>query len=336
MGHDYACSGHCGVRPLCNLSSEIFVSDGQDSDGAYRIEWNPPPSKPDGIVIPDKIRSGKPATISWGVATDPEGGSVGYQLERKIDSGGWSSIYRGINRNYADTITKGWVTVAYRVKAYDNHNAESSYQTGPTRTIVNNEDPVINTGQTALGQKTGSFNVPYSVSDSDAEQTLTATEYIDGAQKRKHTVMAGQSYNLQVTKEEWQKLLNASHTLKIAAADSEGGTAEKVFTFSKNETEIELKLKTPLAADDRVTKAIVSVVATIPQGATMTVEVCNNGNDAAPAWEDATQAVLRNQKIFIKNETKTASKWGFNVRVKVKRNGATGDCFIESIGGNYE
>ena len=328
--------GHFGVRPLCNLKSDILVSDNPESDGAYRIEWNQPPTTPNGIYVPSVIRSNKTTEITWGASMEPEGGSVGYQLERKIDSGGWNSIYRGINRNYTDTITKGWQTVAYRVKAYDNYNAESSYQTGPTRTVVNNADPVINAGQTALGQKTGPFNVSYSVSDSDAGQTLTVTEYIGGVQKRKHTVTAGQSYNLQVTKEEWQKLLNASHTLKIVVADSEGGTAEKVFTFLKNEIEIELKLKTPLATDDRVTKATVSVVATIPQGATMTVEVCNNGNDATPSWEDATQAVLRNRKIFIKNTTKTAPNWGFNVRAKVKRNGAVGDCFIESIGGNYE
>lgn len=331
-----AYSGIYGVRPLCNLKSDILVSDSTDSDGAYRIEWNQPPTTPSGINVPTVVRSNKTAEITWGASTDPEGGSVGYQLERKVDSGSWQNIYRGINRNYTDTITKGWVTVAYRVKAYDNHNAESSYQTGPTRTIVNNADPVIAAGPTQLGAKTGPFNVPYSITDEDSGQTLTAKEYIDTEQKRGHTVVSGQNYSLQVVREEWQRLLNGAHTLKIEATDSEGGAAEKIFNFTKNEIEIELKLKTPLAADDRVTKAIVSVVATIPQGATMTVEVCNNGNDATPSWEDATQAVLRNRKIFIKNTTKTAPNWGFNVRVKVKRNGAVGDCFIESIGGNYE
>ena len=334
--YNSAYTGYYGVRPLCNLQSEILVSDNPESDGAYRIEWNQPPTTPNGINVPAVVRSNKTAKITWGTSTDPEGGSVGYQLERKVDSGSWQNIYRGINRNYTDTITKGWVTVAYRVKAYDNHNAESSYQTGPTRMVVNNADPVIAADQTQLGAKTGPFNVGYSITDEDSGQTLTAKEYIDTEQKRSHTVVSGQNYSLQVVKEEWQRLLNGAHTLKIEATDSEGGAAEKVFNFTKNETEIEVKLKNPLPADDKVTKAIVSVVATIPQGATMTVEVCNNGNDAMPSWEDATQAVKTNQKIFIRNETKTAANWGFNVRVKVKRNGAIGDCFIESIGGNYE
>ena len=68
----------------------------------------------------------------------------------------------------------------------------------------------------------------------------------------------------------------------------------------------------------------------------MTVEICNNAFDTSPAWEDVTSAVKRKTKVFLHNTSKTASKWGFNVRIKVKRNGATGNCFIASIGGNFE
>ena len=31
-----------------------------------------------------------------------------------------------------------------------------------------------------------------------------------------------------------------------------------------------------------------------------------------------------------------AEEWGFNFRIKVKRNSASGDCFISSVGGNFE
>ena len=337
LSYNSAYYGHYGVRPLCNLSSEILVSDSPDSDGAYRIEWNQPPNPPSGITVPEVIKSNKTAKISWGTALDPEGGSIGYELERKVDGNSWTRIYKGINKEITDNIVKGWGTVAYRVKAYDNHGAESGYTTGPTRTVKNNEDPTINTSAGSdLGAKTGPFNLSYSVNDEDAGQTLTAKEYINGVQKRSYTANKGQTYNLQITKENWQELLNGSHNLKIVVEDSEGGRTEKTFIFSKNETEIELEIKTPLPADDRVTKAIVSIVAQIPEGATMSVEVCNNAFDTTPTWEDATGAVKRNSKIFIKNQTKTASKWGFNVRVKVKRNGASGDCHITSIGGNYE
>lgn len=39
-----AFTGYCGVRPALNLSSEILVSDSVDSDGAYTILWNNPPT----------------------------------------------------------------------------------------------------------------------------------------------------------------------------------------------------------------------------------------------------------------------------------------------------
>ena len=337
LHYNHAYRGNMGVRPLCNLSSEILVSDNPDTDGVYRIEWNKPPTSPSSITVPEVIKSGKDAVISWGISTDPENASVGYELERRINSGSWSRIYKGINRTYTDSITKGWGTVTYRVKAYDNYVAESSYTTGPTRTVVNNAEPEINTSAGSnLGQKNGPFNIAYSITDEDAGQTLTVREYITNALKRSYTATSGQNYSFQVTKEEWQQILNGAQTLKIEVQDSEGGASEKTFAFSKNESEIELKLKTPLPADDRVTKALISIISEIPQGATMTVEVCNNAFDSNPTWEDATSPVSRNAKIFLTNANKTAEKWGFNLRIKVKRNSAVGECHIASIGGNYE
>ena len=187
-----------------------------------------------------------------------------------------------------------------------------------------------------MGAKTGAFSQAYTVTDTDSGQTITVTEYIDDAQKRQYTATSGQEYTFNVTADEWGKLLNGSHSLKIVAADNYGGTATRVYTFSKNETEIELTLATPLSADDAVTKAIMSVTRQIPAGAEFTVEVCNNGNDASPTWEDVTQAVTSGSKFFLSNESKTAANWGFNFRIKVKRNSAEGDCFISSVGGNFE
>ena len=39
LGDYDACGGHGGVRPLCNLSSSILVSDTPDSDGAYTVSY---------------------------------------------------------------------------------------------------------------------------------------------------------------------------------------------------------------------------------------------------------------------------------------------------------
>lgn len=331
-----AYSGNNGVRPLCNIQSSILVSDNADSDGAYTIVWNQAPTAPTSINVPASVRGGVNLTVTWGAATDADGNLSGYILERQVNGGTWAQVYKGINKTYTDAITKGWESVAYRVKAYDSANAQSAYTTSATRTVVNNTAPTIDGTDSGLGTKTGAFSQAYIVTDPDSGQTLTVVEKIDGVEKRSYTATSGQSYSFNVTAEEWRKLLNGSHTLEITATDNYGGTATRTFTFTKNETEIEFTLAAPLAADGMITKGIMSVVRQIPAGAIFTAEACNNGNDAAPTWEDITQAVVSGSKFFLTNTVKTADAWGFNFRIKVNRNGATGDCFITSVGGNFE
>lgn len=331
-----ACNGNGGVRPLCNIKSDILVSDNPDSDGAYTIIWNRAPSAPSTITVPETVRGGSTLEISWGTSTDADGNLSGYILERQNNGGSWAQVYKGINRNYTDNITFGWTSVAYRVRAYDSAGAESANTTSQTRTVVNNTPPTISGSDSDLGAKTGAFSQTYTVTDVDSGQTITVVEKIDGVQKRSYTATSGQEYTFNVTADEWVKLSNGSHTLTITATDNYGGAATRTYTFSKNETEIEITLATPLPADAMITKAIMSVTRQIPAGAEFTVEVCNNGNDDSPTWEDVTQAVNSGSKFFFSNETKTAESWGFNFRIKVKRNGASGDCFISSVGGNFE
>lgn len=132
------------------------------------------------------------------------------------------------------------------------------------------------------------------------------------------------------------EIQNGSHTLTVEAQDSAGGVATRTFQFAKNETELEFMLSAPLPADDMLTKAIMSVTRQIPAGAELKVYACNNAFDAAPTWDDVTQAVTTGNKFFLSNREKTAESWGFNFKISVKRKNATGDCFIQSVGGNFE
>ena len=326
-----------GIRPLCNVKENIEVFDKPDSNGVYTIKWNQPPNRPDGIKTPDKIKAGKSVIISWGTAIDPDGENVVYGLDRKVDNNNWSRIYKGADKEYKDNIVKGWHTVGYRVAAYDGHGAGSEYVTSETKTVINNADPEILTMiDSNLGLKTGPFDISYVVVDEEADQSLTIKEYLDGELKKEREAYRGEEFYLEISKDDWGMILNGEHKIKIEVEDSEGGRSEKTFTFSKNETSILLELKKPLEADDRVTKAIINVGRTIPDGAEMRIEICNNAFDDKPTWQDVTLAVLNNFKIFIANEIKTADKWGVNIRVAVDRNNATGDCFISSIGGVFE
>lgn len=336
LGRTYAYDGSVGVRPLCNLKSEILVSDNTDSDGAYTIIWNQPPTTPGSLTMPGTVEGGKTAVISWGQSTDPEGNLSGYVLERSANGGAYAQVYKGLNRTYTDTITFGWNTVQYRVKAYDGAGLESGYYTGQQKAVVNNHPPVISGTDSDLGTKTGPFSQAYTITDEDSGQTITATEKIDGTVKRTFTANSGTQYTFTITQADWVKIQNGSHTLTVEAQDSAGGVATRTFQFAKNETELEFMLSAPLPADDMLTKAIMSVTRQIPAGAELKVYACNNAFDAAPTWEDVTQAVTTGNKFFLSNREKTAESWGFNFKISVKRKNATGDCFIQSVGGNFE
>ena len=140
---NYAYIGYYGLRPACNLSSDLLISDSVDSDGCYTVIYNQAPTAPSSITVPSEVLGGENLSISWAASTDPDGNLSGYVLERKVGSGTWAQVYKGSARTYTDTITYGWTSVQYRVKAYDAAGAESAYTTSVTRTVTNNRPPVI-------------------------------------------------------------------------------------------------------------------------------------------------------------------------------------------------
>ena len=81
LSSDGACSGNGGVRPLCNLKSDILVSDSTNSRGNYEFQWNAAPSTPDGISVPESCYSTQNITVTWGASTDPDGDAITYVLE---------------------------------------------------------------------------------------------------------------------------------------------------------------------------------------------------------------------------------------------------------------
>ena len=81
---DFAYYGGRGVRPLCNLKSDILVSDNKNSRGNYEFQWNAAPSTPDGISVPESCYSTQNITVTWGASTDPDGDTITYVLELSL------------------------------------------------------------------------------------------------------------------------------------------------------------------------------------------------------------------------------------------------------------
>lgn len=204
-------------------------------------------------------------------------------------------------------------------------------------TVSLNSDPVISGTDTALGTfgQTPPGGYSYTVTDVDGD-SVTVTEKIDGTVLRTYQPVLGGTNVLSLSTDQWLTVLNGSHTITITADDGKGGTAVRTLTLTKSVTELSFYLWPPLESTDMASRAIESIVAQIPDGAESKIEVCNNAYDAEPAWQDVTQIVARGDNIVLKNTTKTADKWGYSVRVTIKRNGASGDCYVSGGSGFFD
>ena len=319
----------------------VKAYDTQGSESGYKISSqvtvinNQAPATPPSITIPNEVLGGGTVTITWGQASDPDGDLSGYELERKVDSGAWSQVYKGTATNYTDNVTRGWATVAYRVRAYDSHNATSAYAETPTRSVNNNLPPEItcaNASGTDLGEKSSGFTVSYTASDPD-EDAVTVKESIDGTVKRTFTATDAAN-SFQVTGETFMKLLNGKRTLTIEATDGKAITTHTL-TFTKKVDELFITSTEPMTADAKITLCVLSVIGSIPADAEYTVEVTNNALDDTPVWEDCTTQVKTGANYIFENET-AANGYAFNFRISAKRGASGVGGYITSVQGGFQ
>lgn len=198
-----------------------------------------------------------------------------------------------------------------------------------------NSAPTISGQDKALGLKNGSFAENYTVSDVEGDNVVV-TEFVDDVQIRSYQATLGQQETIELTREKWLSLTNGQHQLRIEAVDGNFATSVRVFSFSKKETVIKFELVAPEETDAAATKVLVTPTWKI-EGAVAKVEACNNGFDAVPTWEDITAMVQINRVYNFTNKTKTASRWGVNIRFTITKNeGFEGEVSISGFGGAYE
>ena len=312
------------------------LESGWRTSSQVTVVNNNAPSAPPSIAVPNDVKGGSTLVISWTAASDSDGNLSGYILERSTDGGSaYTQVYKGNALTYTDTITKGWSTVMYRVKAYDSYNAQSGYTTSTKRTVDNNTAPTITTSSAAnLGTKSSGFTISYSVDDEDAGDTLTVTEKLDGTTKRTYTATRKATNSFAVTGEYFQKITNGSHTMTVTVTDGKA-TATKMFTFTKAVTAASITLAQPMEADAQITLCAITVGGLIPADAVFKVEVTNNGKDSSPVWEDATTEARNGRNHLFTNKT-AANGFAFNFRVTAER-GASGESgYIASIQGGFQ
>ena len=315
------------------------LESGWRTSSQVTVVNNNAPSVPPSIAVPNDVKGGSTLVISWTAASDSDGNLSGYILERSTDGGSsYTQVYKGNALTYTDTITKGWSTVMYRVKAYDGYNAQSGYTTSTKRTVDNNTAPTITTSSAAnLGTKSSGFTISYSVDDKDAGDTLTVTEKLDGKTTKTRTgVASGTALTFEQAADAagFQRVLNGRHTLTVEVSDGKETTSASA-TFTKAVHAASVTLAEPLTVEGDITVAVLQVTGSIPDDAVFKAEVTNNAKDAAPVWQDATTEVQKGVNIVFENKTATAGA-AFNFRVSVSRGASGTGGYIEAVSGAFQ
>ena len=328
--------GKNGVRPAMNLSSAQNVSDTTDSDGCYTIIYNTAPIATS-VSTETPIYGGRAFFINMS-ATDPDGDEIGVELQRQLNgstawvehfkSDTWTSLAQ-------DTVPFGSTRVRYRFRVTDTHGESSEWVYTDEISVINNSAPTISGLVDDLGDITTEFSLPYTVYDNDGD-TPTITESIDGVLLRSYSIPANTGDTLSITGTTWLKLANGNHTITITAKDRINTTV-KTIRFTKAVDILTIQNHIPMVAGVMPTRIKINVVRNIPAEAKFKVEVCNNGYDANPTWEDATTSVIGSLPHIFQNDSEpTAGKWGVLIRVTVERNGGSGACYVSSIEGAFD
>ena len=330
-----AYNGDWGVRPLCNLKSGILVSDTVNARGNYEFQWNQPPTTPNGISVPESCFSRQNIAVTWGAATDPDGDAITYVLERSYNNGSYTQVQASAARSFSEMVSTSWNTLRYRVKARDAFGLESAYITSGTAAVIHNQPPAISGQNADLGTKAAGFTFKYTVTDPDND-AVTVVEAVDGKTLRSYSPALGAENTLTVAGHDFTALSNAAHTLTITATDTVNNSAVRTLTFKKHVTGFVIYLAEPLEVEAQPRRANVVVSRSIPAGASFKVEATNNPFDPTPVWEDCTNAVVQGVAHVFENTANTAVRYGMNVRVSVERGDAISECWVASIGGNFE
>lgn len=203
-------------------------------------------------------------------------------------------------------------------------------------TVSTNTAPAINASSTNLGKQNAPFNFAYTVTDADGD-TLTVTEKLDGKTTATRTGIASGTaltFGQGSTAENFQRILNGSHTIQITANDGKESTRLNA-TFTKSVTGASVTLTTPLAVDGDITVAVLQVTGSIPDDAVFKAEVTNNANDPSPVWQDVTTEVQKGTNIVFSNSTATNGA-AFNFRISVSRGASGTGGYIEAVTGAFQ
>jgi hypothetical protein len=201
--------------------------------------------------------------------------------------------------------------------------------------VIHNRPPEISDSDRDLGTLIEFPSVVYQVNDLEG-QAVTVTEKINGQVIRTFEAVANEDNTLEIPLEMWIPLQLTQHSLTVEATDSHGLKSGRTYTFTRTEDTILLELKNPFETDIAATRILVTPEVYVPIGSTIKIEACNNAFDDAPTWEDITSMAMNKRGFSFTNTTKTAEKWGINIRFTLEKGTATQEVRLDGFGGAFD
>ena len=250
------------------LDSESGLESPYTTGGTTTVVYNTAPSQPPSITVPSSISTGQSFVVKWGAATDSDGDTITYVLERSVNGGTYTQVAQTQSLNYTDTAASSWNTVQYRVKAVDSHGTSSQYKVSVQRTVVKNNPPTItceyHDGQD-LGIKNQEFTFNYSVNDVDASDTLTVKLYVDETQIKSFVATRSTIYTFDfgTNGQYWNTITNGQHTVTVSVTDGTATTRIRL-SFLKAETGCAITLTNPIQTLRKVYYVILSISYYLP------------------------------------------------------------------------
>lgn len=230
----------------------------------------------------------------------------------------------------------------FKINAENTIEIEATDSKGGTsyrrKTFVRTNFAPIISGQDAdLGNLEKTLTYKYSVTDVENDE-ISVEVYLDNKIIQENTkVNANQEYTITIKDFEFLSIAYGRHALKIVASDDKGASSQRLISFTRTAARLIMKLAKPIDTKyDAAKKVFVVPNWTVANGAVAKVEVCNNGNDKNPTWEDATSMSSAGLDFKFKNTTKTAATFGVDIRLTIEKGTSNNRSYIYGIGGAFE
>lgn len=305
LHYGFAYSGDCGVRPLCNLKSDILVSDTTDADGCYTIVWNKPPT----ITGKDENLGDKngPFVLTYQV-NDPENDPV--IITEKLNNTTIKNLSNAPqNTDLAiDINLERWSALAINTEHTIAITAKDDKDNISVRTIKFtkvNAPPIISGTDKFIGDKNMPFTHTYQVNDPDGD-TVTVVERLNGtAINTRNNVAQNADLSINITKETLYSLaIDKVHTISIEASDDKGNVSYRNITFRRVNAAAIITTGTPNELGEITSPPTITYQVSDPEGDAVTVNEYLDGQlintiSSAPISQDISVSIDWNKWVTL-------------------------------------